>query len=127
MAVIITACKKKEEPAPEPIDECLISPAQFVGKYVSPENDTVRITFLRTNCPADNQNVYQVVGLGEVANKHLKPGETFDVKNYDVISDEKISKAVYNNEFSLGRQSNGHLVFSCNKIDFNATQIYKVN
>jgi hypothetical protein len=126
MGIILIACKKKEDPKPEPIDECLTSPSQFVGKYVSPENDTVRITFLRTNCPADNQNVYQVVGLGEVANKHLKPNESFAIKNYDVIATETISKAVYNNEFSLGRQSSGDLIFSCIKIDFNAMEITKV-
>jgi hypothetical protein len=126
IVAIMFSCKKKEDPKPEPIDECLTSPAQFVGKYWSADGDTVRITFLRTNCPADNQNIYQVVGLGEVANKHLKPNESFDVKNYDVIATEAISKAIYNNEFSLGRQSSGDLIFSCPKITFGSMQIYKV-
>ena len=120
------ACKKKTVTPTESVTPpCITSPDQFSGKYTSPNNDTIEIVFLHNNCPKDNFNTYLVKGLGEVAQTMLKSGETFDIKDYEVIADEKIGKAVNGNNFSLGRQSNGYLIFSSYKVN-NGCEFVKI-
>ncbi len=122
-----SACKKKEEPSPEPVKpECVTSPDQFSGKYVSASGDTVRITYVKSNCPdKEKSNTYLVKGIGEVAQPKLKSGETFPIQDYSTISNEPVSVTNYSNVFSLGRQSNGNLLFNSYKINQDNVQLYK--
>jgi len=120
------ACKKKTVTLTEPVTPtCITSIDQFSGTYTSPNNDTIVIVFLHNNCPKDNFNTYLVKGLGQVAQTMLKSGETFELKDYEVIADEKMGKAVNGNNFSLGRQSNGYLIFSSYKVN-NGCEFVKI-
>ena len=116
IAILFTSCKKKEvAPMPqEPV--CITSPDQFSGKYTSIHGDTIEIVYLHDNCPKDRSNVYLVKGLGEAAQPMLKTGETFDIKDYETISNEPASVTNYSNVFSLGRESTGNLLFNSYKI-----------
>jgi hypothetical protein len=129
IAVILIgfSCKKKTvtpEPTLEPV--CIKSPDQFSGKYVSPNNDTIEVIYLHDNCPKDKSNVYLVKGIGKAAQSILKSGETFDNVDYDTISNEPASVTNYSNVFSLGRQSNGNLLFNSYKINSSNYQFTKI-
>ncbi len=118
IAIIFTSCKKKEV-APisqEPI--CITSPDQFSGKYRSVYGDTIEILYLHDNCPKEKSNTYLVKSLGKAAQPMLKTGETFDVKDYETISNEPASVTNYSNIFSLGRQSNSNLLFNSFKLKY---------
>lgn len=125
IAIIFASCKKKEvAPMPqEPV--CVTSPDQFSGKYVSIHGDTIEIVYLHDNCPKEKSNTYLVKGLGEAVQPMLKTGETFEIRDYETISNEPISVTNYSNVFSLGRQSNGHLLFNSYKLKY-GHQFYKI-
>ena len=116
--IFFVSCKKKEvAPMPqEPV--CITSPDQFSGKYVSVNNDTIKIIYLHDNCPKEKSNTYLVKGLGQAAQYMLKTGETFEIRDYETISNEPISVTNYSNIFSLGRQSNGNLLFNSYKLKY---------
>ena len=118
-ALLFNGCKKKEEASPEPVKpQCVTSPDQFSGKYVSAAGDTVRITYVKSNCPdKEKSNTYLVKGIGEVAQPKLKSGESFPIQDYITISNEAASVTNYSNVFSLGRESSGDLLFNSSKIN----------
>ncbi len=122
------ACKKKTvtpEPTPEPV--CIKSPDQFSGKYYNANHDTIEVVYLHDNCPTNKSNVYLVKGLGQATQSMLKSGETFEIKDYETISNETIGVTNYSNVFSLSRQSNGNITFDSYKIKYeNGVQFYKI-
>jgi hypothetical protein len=110
------ACKKKTvtpEPTPDPV--CVKSPDQFSGKYVSPNNDTIEVVYLHDNCPTNKSNTFNVKKIGEAVQSIIKPSETFEIKDYEIVVDGVTNFGTHSNYFSLSRDSNGNLIFSSYK------------
>ena len=110
------ACKKKTvtpEPIPDPV--CVKSPDQFSGKYVNAKNDTIEIVYLHDNCPTNKSNTFNVKKIGEAVQYIIKPTETFDIRDYEIVVDGVTNFGTHSNYFSLNRESNGNLIFSSYK------------
>lgn len=126
--MIIVSCKKKETTpiVSEPV--CVTSVAKLEGKYRLDiyNNDTIEVVFLRNNCPTNNSNVYLVKGLGKAAQAGLKSGETFLIKDYEIIVDETIGKGINGTLFSLSRTSSGNLLFGCSKMKIASISFVKI-
>jgi hypothetical protein len=84
---------------------CQILPADFAGNYIY-NTDTIKISFLKSNCPANDSNIYTVKGLGELMNTLAKPGYTFEISDVNLRVKEQnkrgsgVKKYVFNVELT---------------------------
>ncbi len=128
VSVIAFSCKKKDVTPTQVEPVCETAAIQFEGKYHLNNYgyDTIEVVFLHNNCPTKNSNTYLVKGLGKAVQPMLKANTTFEVKDYEITVDESISKGVFGNIFSLGRESTGDLIFSSSKIQTQTVGFQKI-